>query len=254
MSFVFLIGPAGSGKTTMTKTLLEYLRESGEKVSAVNLDPGVVYLPYRPDYDVREIVELRELMLREKLGPNGGLLRAHEIMLANIDKIVKRIRELALTSSFILIDTPGQLELFALKELGSRVISHLRGRGTVGVFLVDATSIKRPSDVVMNILLALAVQFHLDIEIAFVLNKIDLVSKETIKLFDTFFMDPEEFLRHLSKRDQGTFAELAGELIGIIHEFLPPTRLVAVSAVKRENIEDLYSIIHDALCECGDLT
>ncbi len=118
MSFVFLIGPAGSGKTTMTKTLLEYLRESGEKVSAVNLDPGVVYLPYRPDYDVREIVELRELMLREKLGPNGGLLRAHEIMLANIDKIVKRIRELALTSSFILIDTPGQLELFALKELG----------------------------------------------------------------------------------------------------------------------------------------
>lgn len=106
----------------------------------------------------------------------------------------------------------------------------------------------------MNILLALAVQFHLDIEIAFVLNKIDLVSKETIKLFDTFFMDPEEFLRHLSKRDQGTFAELAGELIGIIHEFLPPTRLVTVSAVKRENIEDLYSIIHAALCECGDLT
>ncbi|MHA1616945.1 MAG: ATP/GTP-binding protein [Candidatus Njordarchaeales archaeon] len=254
MSFVFLIGPAGSGKTTVTKALAEYLRETSEKVAIVNLDPGVIYLPYKADYDIRELVDLRELMIRERLGPNGGLLRAHEIMLENIHQIIQNIHRLALVASYVLIDTPGQLELFALKEIGSKVMSFIRGRGTVGIFIVDGSSIKKPSDVVMNMLLALAVKFHLDIELAFVLNKIDIAEKKAVQMFDQFLNDPEAFHKHLSTRDTGVFAELSEQLLKILRDFLPPTRLIAISALQKRNIDDLYSIIHDTLCECGDLT
>ncbi len=168
MSVVYMLGMAGAGKTTLTKSFSEWLKSRGEIVKTVNLDPGVIELPYVLDFDVHEIVNLREVMQREKLGPNGALLRANEIMLNNIDSIVKRISVLRTFSSYILVDTLGQLELFAFRELGTKLISKLNVTGSVGIFIIDASSILKPSDAVMASLLTLAIRFHLDIDVVMI--------------------------------------------------------------------------------------
>ncbi|MEM4467384.1 MAG: ATP/GTP-binding protein, partial [Nitrososphaerota archaeon] len=75
MNLIF-IGTAGCGKTSLTYTFGEWLREELDaRVSYINLDPGVHQLQYITSYDVREIVTVDEL-LQKGFGPNGAMIRA----------------------------------------------------------------------------------------------------------------------------------------------------------------------------------
>ncbi len=52
----------------------------------------------------------------------------------------------------------------------------------------------------------------------------------------------------------GVEAELAGRLVTLLREFLPPSRVVGVSAKRGEGMERLYDLVHEVFCACGDLT
>ena len=62
MDITFMTGTAGSGKSLLTSALKNWYINRGEEAIAVNLDPGVVSLPYEPEVDVRETVDLQDLM------------------------------------------------------------------------------------------------------------------------------------------------------------------------------------------------
>ncbi len=63
MQGLLITGIAGSGKTTLTKNYVRWLkRELNARVYAVNLDPRVINLPYRAIFDAREIVRVEKLM------------------------------------------------------------------------------------------------------------------------------------------------------------------------------------------------
>lgn len=68
---VVLVGPAASGKSTLTKAYGGWLTRNGYSVTIVNLDPAVKRLPYEASIDVRDLVRAEELMEREGLGPTG---------------------------------------------------------------------------------------------------------------------------------------------------------------------------------------
>lgn len=69
MLVVFIIGTAGSGKSLLTAAFGEWLQLSKQNVSLVNLDPGALTLPYTPNVDVRDYVDIEELMQKYGLGP-----------------------------------------------------------------------------------------------------------------------------------------------------------------------------------------
>ena len=93
MSVVYFLGTAGSGKTTLTANFAKWLLKNGFAVSIVNLDPGAEVLPYKPDFDVRTIVNLWEIMRKEKLGSNGALLKSIGF-LEKVDLVVDKMRNL----------------------------------------------------------------------------------------------------------------------------------------------------------------
>jgi len=158
-------------------------------------------------------------------------------------------------SEFLLVDTPGQLELFAFRELGNKIISMICEdvSSDVSVFLIDETQIRKPSDVVMGILLALAIRFHLNINVVSVLNKLDVAGPQVIKMFEEFFSNTSNFSKFVAQ-DSGVLGEMSSQLVNVLRAFVPPTRVVAISALKNRGMEDLFSIIHDAICTCGDMT
>ena len=41
-----------------------------------NLDPAADYLPYDPDFDIRELVTVDEVQQVNRTGPNGSLIFA----------------------------------------------------------------------------------------------------------------------------------------------------------------------------------
>ncbi|MDD1766806.1 MAG: ATP/GTP-binding protein, partial [Candidatus Methanomethyliaceae archaeon] len=179
---LIIVGPAGSGKSTLTKAFGEYLKGEGHIVNYLNLDPGAESLPYNPSYDVRELVTVEQIIKEEGLGPNGALIRAAEITEANLQKILHKIKEEE-ESGFTIIDTPGQMEIFLFRGLGPKLAAGLRGR-TLSVSIIDPALLRRRIDIVVLKLLGLVVELRLGVPSIEVLNKSDLYKGKTIKEFE----------------------------------------------------------------------
>lgn len=61
--------------------------------SVANLDPANDNVPYQDEaaFDVRELVDVDEVMEREQLGPNGGVLWAMEEVETNFDWLEQQL-------------------------------------------------------------------------------------------------------------------------------------------------------------------
>jgi GTPase SAR1 family protein len=110
---IFILGTAGSGKSELTGVFTKWLEMQGEDAMAVNLDPGTITLPYSANVDVRDYITVEALMEEYNLGPNGGLMLASELIVEMIDKIASDIDDFG--PDVALVDTPGQLEMFAFR-------------------------------------------------------------------------------------------------------------------------------------------
>ena len=62
MNAIFITGTAGSGKSLLTSRLLQWHRDNSAYAVTLNLDPGAIKLPYEPDVDVRNYVDIATLM------------------------------------------------------------------------------------------------------------------------------------------------------------------------------------------------
>lgn len=77
---IVFLGPAGSGKTTLTCRFGYWLSKLNINTALVNLDPAVKNIPYNADYDIRSIINTDDIMAKENLGPNGAVIRAAELI------------------------------------------------------------------------------------------------------------------------------------------------------------------------------
>ncbi|MBS7660158.1 ATP/GTP-binding protein, partial [Candidatus Bathyarchaeota archaeon] len=142
MLTVFFIGTAGSGKSLLTAAFSDWLRLSKQDVSTVNLDPGVLSLPYSPDVDVRDYIDVGSIMEEYGLGPNGAMIAAADMMAEEIENIAKEVEDLR--SDIVLVDTPGQMELFAFRASGPFIVNEITKGPKVIVYLFDAVFSANP--------------------------------------------------------------------------------------------------------------
>src|SRR5689334_16323814 len=91
---VFVTGTAGSGKSLLTSRLIQWYADNGVFAGTLNLDPGVLQLPYTPDIDVRDLVDINAIMENYGLGPNGSLVMASDLIATKIDEIQEDVDKL----------------------------------------------------------------------------------------------------------------------------------------------------------------
>ena len=74
--------------------------------SVANLDPANDNVPYQDEaaFDVRDLVDVDEVMEREQLGPNGGVLWAMEEVETNFDWLEQQLEQCGKDS--ILLSVP----------------------------------------------------------------------------------------------------------------------------------------------------
>jgi len=248
---VVFLGPAGSGKTTLTATFGKWLEhEINYKVNYINLDPGCEFLPYKPDFDIRDVITTRDIMHREKMGPNSAMIRAVELMEMRIKDIITNIANLR--GEVCLIDTPGQMEIFVFHTAGPKIIRKLGDIGrTVNVFLLDSTLISKVSGLVVAQLMGIAVQLLMEVPTVTVLSKIDKVKRKDM---DRLILDTEYLKKILKEESRGTITDLSLEISEVIEILRGVSRVVKVSATKNIGFDHLYDLIHEIFCTCGDLT
>lgn len=173
MKAIFLVGTAGSGKSLLASKILDYYSRNGAFVGMLNLDPGVENLPYTCDIDVRDYVDIVQIMKQYDLGPNGSMIMANDLIASKIDDLQKEIDNV--NPDYLIIDTPGQIELFAYRTSGPFLVQNLNVEEKVSIFLHDGSLMTSPSNFVSIALLATSVKLRLGISQINVLTKTDLI-------------------------------------------------------------------------------
>lgn len=237
---IFVLGPAGSGKSLFVKNFSAYLANEGYKVRVVNLDPGVLDPGYKPDFDIRSLFTVESIMREMNLGPNGAILEAMS-RLAGIDP--PRFMD----ADYTLFDTPGQLEPFLFRETGRIIISKFSD--TCCLFLGDLPAVR--GNLVSFFLYALAAYYTLGTETIAVLNKIDLLSESELNEVREIVRDPGSLL---VKKPLNVKEEMDVELLKALRQFFPPKRVPLISAKTGENFSEILTILYEIKCVCGDLT
>ena len=157
--FVYLIGTAGSGKSTLTNNFKQWMSLRGLDAVTVNLDPGAENLPYDPDVDIRDWISLKEIMDSYGLGPNGAQIACADMLALNTSDIQDSIE--SFKTDYVLMDTPGQLELFVFREAGKYIIEFLNPKRSVIGYLLDPALAKTASGYVSQLLLSMSTSFRL---------------------------------------------------------------------------------------------
>jgi len=175
---MFIIGTAGSGKSLFTAAFSEWLKMSKQDVAIVNLDPGVLKLPYSPDVDIRNYVDVGNLMEKYELGPNGALILAADLIADEIENITRDVE--AANADLVLVDTPGQMELFAFRASGPYIVNELTKEPKALVYLFDSVFSINPLNYVSNMFLSAAVYNRFFQPQVHLLSKCDLLPKKEI--------------------------------------------------------------------------
>jgi hypothetical protein len=247
---LIMLGTAGSGKSALTATFGKWIgRNTNQSVAYINLDPGCEYVPFQPDFDIRNHFTITKIMRDENLGPNGAMIRASELLNQKAKEFAREINKIA--ADVRIIDTPGQMEVF-LFHGGPRIVELMRGVA-ISLFLADAEIAAKATGLIFTRLLGLSVSLRLGTPTINVLNKIDLV-KDKLKDIDHMLADVKHLRGRVVSESSGVMIDLTLSLSKTLPELLPAARLVKVSAKTGEGMAELYDIVHEIFCVCGDLT
>jgi GTPase SAR1 family protein len=246
---VFIVGTAGSGKSELTASFGDWLRMSKQDVSTVNLDPGVDVLPYSPDIDVRDYVNVVELMEKYKLGPNGALIMAADLVADQIEKISEEVQELQ--SDVILVDTSGQMELFAFRASGPFIANELTKEQKAVVYLYDAVFSLNPSNYVSNLFLSTAVFNRFTLPQIHVLSKCDLLPKEEVNRIVDWSARQEQLAEAIEQKLDGTKRLLSRSMMKALYGLGLKFPLLPISAKTGDGLTNFNTALERVLAQ-GD--
>lgn len=170
---IFVSGTAGSGKSLLSSKLHEYYTKNGAFAAVLNLDPGVENLAYTCDVDVRDYVDYVSIMQQYDLGPNGAMVMANDLIASKIDEIQNDVNKV--NPDYLIVDTPGQIELFAYRSSGRFITENLTSEEKSSIFLFDGVLINTPVNFVSIALLATSIRLRLNLPTINVLTKTDLI-------------------------------------------------------------------------------
>ena len=224
MHTIFILGMAGAGKTHLTGTFREWLRLKNYNVLALNLDPGAAALTYNPDVDIRSMVDINQIMTEYQLGPNGALIMATDLIADHLEEIKFIIEDSQ--PDILLVDTPGQIELFAFRECGPFIVKNISTEPKAVLYLLDTPFSKNPRNFISNMFLAAAVYNRLLEPQIYALSKSDLVDENCLDNIITWTQDFDSLIDALNKElpiQSVIMREVAEavERIGLINEPIP---------------------------------
>ena len=238
--FIYFIGTAGSGKSTLTNSFKLWLEMKSLDSITVNLDPGVENLPYLPDVDIRDWISLNEVMKNYGLGPNGAQIACADMIALNAEDIKNSIN--SFQSDYILIDTPGQLELFVFRESGKYIIDYIDKEHSIIAYLIDYSLAKNPSSFVSQMLLSLNTNFRFKLPQMNILSKSDLLDEKDRDKIILWSKDKYALSSAVESQTSSIYREMNEKILQILEDFENSTILFPIGK-DFYGIEDLYTKI-----------
>ncbi len=235
---IYFTGTAGAGKTTFVRAFADWMKSAGYEATVVNLDPGSESTALDPAVDIREWVRLDDIEDEYGLGPNGAQIAAADMIALKIFDVKQAIDELK--TDYVLVDTPGQVELFAFREASKAVVDALSGDRSQIAFLFDPALARTPGGFVSLLLLSATVEFRFRLPMINVLTKSDVLSAEQLAELGRWAEDPAELQEAVTREAPTPDVQLAAEVARAIESLGPLAGLLATSAKDGLGLEGFY--------------
>ena len=235
---VFVTGTAGAGKTTFVRGFSEWMKSSGYDTAVVNLDPGLEGDDLEPEVDIRDWVRLADIQDEYGLGPNGAQVAAADMIALKVFDVKQAIGELH--CDYVLVDTPGQVELFAFREASKAIVDALGGDRALIVFLFDPGLARNASGFVSLLMLSATVEFRFRLPLVNVLSKSDVLNPDQLAEVLGWAEEPGRLYDAVQSGAPTPDVQLSAELFRAVEVMGPLTGLLPVSAKERTGLEGFY--------------
>ncbi|EGG06912.1 uncharacterized protein MELLADRAFT_106395 [Melampsora larici-populina 98AG31] len=229
---VLVCGPAGSGKSTFTSSLITHAQTLGRTLHLFNLDPAAEEFEYEPSIDIRDLISLEDVMEELEFGPNGGLVYCFEYLLNNLDWLQENLN--SYDEDYLIIDCPGQIELYTHFNLIQKIVQVLMGQfdfRLCATYLLESNFISDRPKFFSGVLSATSAMINLEIPHINLLSKMDLIKsgrssgsgsidqigpKELQRYLDP---DPDLLINELNSKTNPKFHTLNQAISQLIQDF-----------------------------------
>ena len=179
-------------------------------------------------------------MEQYELGSNGSLIMANDLIATKIDDIQNEID--VINPDYLIVDTPGQVELFAYRTSGPFFVKNLNAEEKVNLFLYDGTMISSPANFVSLSLLSTSIRLRLGLPTVNVLTKTDLIPDSLEKILE-WSSNEYDLEDEVSKEVDGETLSLISDMLQSLNknEFLDD--LIPVSNATGEGMVNLESAL-----------
>ena len=235
---VYFTGTAGAGKTTFVRAVAEWMRTAGYDATIVNLDPGSEGTTLEPDVDIREWVRLADVVDEYGLGPNGAQVAAADMIALKIFEVRQAVEELK--ADYILIDTPGQIELFSFREASKAIVDALGGDRAAIAFLYDPALTRTAGGFVSLRMLSATVEFRFRLPMIPVLSKVDVLRPEQRQEIMGWSDDPGALYEAVTRDAPTPDVQLSTEMFRAIEALEPLGGMIEASAKDGTGLETFY--------------
>lgn len=241
-----IVGMAGSGKTLLCQRLYSWISQHEFELSpatglnkhifSINLDPAVLNTKMPLNEDIRDTIDYYKTMKEYNLGPNGAITTCLNLYMLRINEVVKRI-----TAKYVIIDTPGQIEVFTWSSSGHVLIDTLKTLEDYEVkilYTIDSLASQSSGVFMSNMIYAASLMTRFQVETVAVFNKNDLSGCEKII---SWIRDYQIFQESLSEdvMSNCTYRSMALHF----EEFYRSIKTVSVSALNGAGKSEFFRTV-----------
>ncbi|KAG1867865.1 XPA-binding protein 1 [Suillus subalutaceus] len=242
---IITIGMAGAGKSTFVQRINSYLHSQNtpQPPYILNLDPAVTHVPFEANIDIGILYNL---------GPNGGILTALNLFTTKFDQVMDLVEKRAETVDHIILDTPGQIEIFTWSASGAIITDAVASSfPTVVAYIIDTPRTTAPATFMSNMLYACSVMYKTKLPFILVFNKTDAqphdFALEWMQDFESFQV---ALASHSGSRDsegEPTYMNsLMNSMSLVLDEFYKHLKAVGVSSTTGAGIKEFFDAVEES--------
>jgi GTPase SAR1 family protein len=185
-------------------------------------------------------------MKQYNLGPNGGIMTSLNLFSTRFDQVMQFVEKKRDQLDYILVDTPGQIEVFTWSASGNIIAESLASSlATVIIYVVDTPRCASPATFMSNMLYACSILYKFRLPFVVVFNKTDVLNHH----FAVEWMSDFEAFQDALAADSSYMSSLTRSMSLVLDQFYSSLRAVGVSAMTGAGMDEFFAAVDEAAKE-----